>query len=132
MLTYKRITMATFRKIKDITTWKESIDLTLYVYELIKESETFQKDYGLKDQIQRSAVSIPSNISEGFERETAAEFIRSLYIAKGSCGELRTQLLIAYKLGYIKEEDFQYYRGRAKTRSTKGGASPTYRKGDSR
>lgn len=100
--------MSTFRKIEDITAWKESIDLTLYVYKLIRQSETFQKDYGLKDQIQRSAVSIPSNISEGFERETAAEFIRSLYIAKGSCGELRTQLLIAYKLGYIKEEDFQH------------------------
>jgi len=82
--------MPTFKKIEDINVWKESIDLVLYVYKLINQSKTFQKDYGLKDQVQKSAVSIPSNISEGFERETNAEFIRFLYIAKGSCGELRT------------------------------------------
>ena len=100
--------MPTFKKIEDINVWKESIDLVLYAYKLINQSKTFQKDYGFKDQVQRSAVSIPSNISEGFERETNAEFIRFLYIAKGSCGELRTQLLIAYKLGYINEENFNY------------------------
>ena len=100
--------MPTFKKIEDINVWKESIDLVLYIYKLINQSKIFQKDYGLKDQVQKSAVSIPSNISEGFERETNAEFIRFLYIAKGSCGELRTQLLIVYKLGYINEENFNY------------------------
>ena len=62
------------------------------------------KDYGLRDQIQRSAVSIPSNIAEGFERQSNKEFIRFLYIAKASCGELRTQLYIAIELGIIDKK----------------------------
>lgn len=62
------------------------------------------KDYGLKDQMQRSSVSVPSNIAEGYELSTNRAYIRHLYIAKGSCGELRTQLYIAIKQGYIAED----------------------------
>lgn len=100
--------MSKFNKIEEIKVWQESVEFSVYIYKLIAGSEKFKKDFSLKDQVQRCCVSIPSNISEGFERETNAEFIRFLYIAKGSCGELRTQLLIAYKLGYIKEKDFEY------------------------
>ena len=65
------------------------------------------RDFGLKDQIRRSAVSIPSNIAEGYERKSNIEFIRFLYIAKGSAGELRTQLYLAKDLDYINEEIFK-------------------------
>lgn len=60
-------------------------------------------DYGLKDQMTRAAVSIASNIAEGAERESAKEFVRFLYIAKGSAAELRTQFYIACKVGFIEE-----------------------------
>jgi len=100
--------MSKFTKIEDIKAWEESIGLIIHIYKLIEKSKNFEKDFSLRDQIRRSAISVPSNISEGFERKTNAEFIRFLYIAKGSCGELRTQLLITYKLGYINTEDFEY------------------------
>jgi len=61
------------------------------------------KDYGLRDQMQRSALSIPSNIAEGFERHSNKEFIQFLYIAKSSCGELRTQIYVAIEVGHIEK-----------------------------
>ena len=67
----------------------------------------FAKDFGLANQIQRSAVSIMSNIAEGFERKSKKEFINFLYITKGSCGELRSQLYIALDLNYINKDEFQ-------------------------
>ena len=66
----------------------------------------FSQDFGLKDQIRRSAVSVPSNISEGYERDSKNQFLYFLVIAKGSCGELRTQLKIARILNYLKEEEY--------------------------
>ena len=89
-----------FRKIEDIEIWKRSCRLAVEIYKLTGQGP-FDKDWGLRDQIRRAAVSIPSNIAEGFERESSAEFKRFLLIAKGSCGELRTQLYIAQALGYI-------------------------------
>ncbi|MEP6646977.1 MAG: four helix bundle protein, partial [Saprospiraceae bacterium] len=80
-----------YQSFEDLIIWKESMQLCFDIYAVLKPC----RDYGLKDQIQRSAVSIPSNIAEGFERQTDKEFIRFLFIAKGSCGELRTQLYIA-------------------------------------
>jgi len=64
------------------------------------------RDFGFRDQLRRSAVSIPSNIAEGKERETVSEFIRFLYIAKGSAGELKTQLHISKEIGYLGEARF--------------------------
>ncbi len=67
------------------------------------------KDYGFKDQITRSSLSVSSNIAEGYERNTPKEFIRFLKIAKGSCGELRTQLAIAKEIQYINNEQVDIY-----------------------
>ncbi len=85
---------------EDLKVWQFAVQLSIEVYGLLKES----RDFGLKDQLQRSAVSIPSNIAEGFERQSNKEYIRFLYIAKGSCGELRTQLHIASKVDEIELE----------------------------
>ncbi len=87
------------RNFEDLDIWKESMRVTVELYGLLKNL----KDYGLKDQIQRSAVSIPSNIAEGFERQTNKEFIQYLFIAKGSAGELRTQIYLLIKLKIIDE-----------------------------
>ncbi|WP_222939896.1 four helix bundle protein [Photobacterium sp. BZF1] len=80
--------------------WKKSSRLAVDIVKSLKSC----KRYGFVDQITRSALSIPSNISEGEERETAAESARFLYFAKGSCGELITQLYIAIELGYIPKQ----------------------------
>jgi len=77
------------------------------VYELTYKNKSFNNDFTLKDQIRKSVISISSNIAEGFERESNQEFIRFLFIAKGSCGELRTQIFIAYKLKYISKNDYE-------------------------
>ena len=81
-------------KFEDLNVWKEAMHLSAELYKSFRHC----KDYGLRDQIFRSAVSIPSNIAEGFERQSNKEFIQFLYIAKASCGELRTQLLIATEI----------------------------------
>ncbi|WP_105902632.1 four helix bundle protein [Vibrio gangliei] len=79
--------------------WKFSFELTKQIY---RQSEQW-KDYALKDQIRRASVSIVSNIAEGEERQTLKESIRFLYIAKGSAGEVLTQLMLAREFGYIEE-----------------------------
>jgi four helix bundle protein len=97
--------MATFERFEDIEAWKKARSLVNMVYELTGASE-FGRDYGLKDQIRRAAVSVLSNIAEGFEREGNAEFCRFLGIAKGSCGEVRAQLYVAVDQRYITAEQF--------------------------
>jgi four helix bundle protein len=85
---------------ENLEIWKESMKLCVHIYEQMKSC----KDFGFRDQIQRSAVSVPSNIAEGFERQTNKEFIQFLFIAKGSCGEMRTQLYLAKALKYVETE----------------------------
>ena len=77
------------------------------IYRLTKINTDFRRDFGLCDQIRRSAVSIPSNIAEGYERDSKAEFIRFLRIAKASCAETRTQLYIAFDLGYMTKLEYE-------------------------
>ena len=85
---------------EDLEVWKRSARLCADIYkELVG-----LKDYGFKDQITRSALSIPSNIAEGIERESAKECTNFLAYAKGSCGELRTQIYIGMDIGYISKE----------------------------
>jgi len=88
-------------KFEDLTIWQESVGLAVDVYRILKNC----RDYGLRDQIQRSAVSIPSNIAEGFDRKSNNEFLRFLKISKGSCAELRTQLIIARQIGLLRKEE---------------------------
>jgi len=89
-------------RFEDLEVWQEGCDLAVEIYKQSREGK-LARDYGLRDQMTRAAVSIPSNIAEGKERETAPELIRYLYIAKGSTGELQTQLYIAQRIGYVDE-----------------------------
>jgi len=81
--------------------------LAVYLYKLTAKG-SFSRDFGLRDQIRRAAVSIPSNIAEGDERDTNKDSVRFLYIAKGSLAELLTQLEICKEIGYISNEEFLY------------------------
>ena len=76
---------------EDLDVWKRSVNVAVRLYRLFKDC----RDYGIKDQILRSAVSVPSNVAEGAERDSKKEFVRFLHISKGSAAELRTQLHIA-------------------------------------
>jgi four helix bundle protein len=88
------------RSVEELHTYQRARELTNAVYGLTRAG-AFVKDHGLADQIRRAAVSVMSNIAEGFERGTATEFIQFLYIAKGSCGEVRAQLQVALDQGYM-------------------------------
>ena len=83
--------------------WKRGCRLAVDIFKLTG-SENLIREWGLKDQIRRAVVSIPSNIAEGYERNSQTEFRRFLLIAKGSCGELRTQIYIGMEIGYIERE----------------------------
>jgi four helix bundle protein len=98
--------MATIEKFEELEVWKLSMELCTEIYKLTN-SELFSKDFGLKDQIRRCSVSVPSNISEGYERDGKNQFLYFLAIAKGSCGELRTQLKIAHNLNYLNESEYE-------------------------
>ena len=97
--------MTTAKKFEDLEVWQRAKDLTNLIYKHSTDG-TFSRDFGLRDQMRRAAVSIMSNIAEGFESQTQAMFIKYLAYAKGSAGELRAQLYIARDQGYITEEDF--------------------------
>ena len=86
-------------KFEDLRIWQDSVAIAVDIYALFKKS----KDFGFRDQIQRSSVSVPSNIAEGYDRQTNNEFIRFLRIAKASCAELRTQLIIAQRVGMVED-----------------------------
>ena len=85
--------------------WKLAKDLAVKVYQHTNEG-TLAKDFDLRNQIRRAAVSIPSNIAEGDESGSAQNSIRYFNIAKGSSAELRTQLLIAFEIGYLSKERY--------------------------
>ena len=95
--------MGNFRK---LNVWKESIELCKEIYKLTSEGQ-FSRDFGLRDQMRRSSVSIPSNIAEGDELDTNKQSVRFFYIAKGSCADLLTQLIIAKEINYICSEIFE-------------------------
>ena len=90
---------------EDLQVWKDSRILVKTVYQLTSEGK-FSKDFGLKEQIQRAAVSIMNNIAEGFERNNNKEYIKFLGYSKGSAGEVRSMLYVATDLGYISQDSF--------------------------
>ena len=88
-------------RFEDIIAWQKAKELTVQIYKFFEHS----KDFGFKDQIQRASVSIMNNIAEGFERKGNKEFSHFLYIAKGSCGEVRSMLVLAMDLKKLSAED---------------------------
>lgn len=98
--------MAKIEKFEDVLAWQKGRELTRLIYQVSKSGE-FAKDYSLKDQIRRACISITSNIAEGFERGGNKEFIQFLGHAKGSCGEVRSQLYIALDEAYLPAEEWQ-------------------------
>ena len=97
--------MATFKHFEDIEAWQKARELTRDVYGCSKNGK-FARDFGLRDQIRRAAVSVMSNIAEGFERSGTAEFVQFLAVSKGSAGEVESQLYVAFDQQYISEEEF--------------------------
>ena len=89
-----------YHSFEDLEVWKKACRITVKIYKILKDC----KDWGLKDQMTRAAVSIPSNIAEGAERDSVAEYIRFLHIAKGSAAELRTQVYIAQQIAVINQK----------------------------
>ena len=90
-------------RFEDLLVWQKAKALSVQVYRAT-ETGTFARDFGLRTQIQRAAVSVMSNIAEGFDRNSRAEFARFLTIARGSAGEVRSQVHLAQELGYIDEQ----------------------------
>ena len=92
-------------KFEDIIGWQKSKELTIDVYQQFRSC----RDFSFKNQIERASVSIMNNIAEGFERKSDKEFKHFLFIAKGSCGEVRSMLYLALELGYISKNDFEKF-----------------------
>jgi len=90
---------------EELDVWQNAMSLCKRIYSLTNTTE-IKKDFPLRDQLRKSAISIPSNIAEGFERESNNQFIYFLIVSKGSCGELRTQLHLAYNLELLNEDSF--------------------------
>jgi four helix bundle protein len=93
-------------RFEDLIAWQKARDLTRAIYQVTQQG-AFAKDLGLARQIQRAAVSTMSNVAEGFERSGRREFHQFLSTAKGSCGEVRSQLYVAFDIGYLVKDDFQ-------------------------
>ena len=91
---------------EDLHIYQRARELANAIYTITKGND-FARDFGLIGQIRRAAVSILSNIAEGFERGSKTEFIQFLYIAKGSCGEVRAQLAIAQDQNYLRQNEYQ-------------------------
>jgi four helix bundle protein len=105
--------MATIKDFEDLEIWKTARLLCNEIHALT-ESENFKKDWGLKHQMLNSSGSVMDNIAEGFERNGNKEFIQALFIAKGSLGELRSQLIRSADKKYISDEELNSFREKIK------------------
>jgi four helix bundle protein len=97
--------MAKIERFEDLIAWQKARELTRVIYDATRQG-SFAKDYGLSGQIQRAAVSIMSNIAEGFERGGRGEFHQFLSTAKASCAEVRSQLYVALDVGHLDKTVF--------------------------
>lgn len=98
--------MATIKRFEDLDAWKKGRALSWSVYNMTQQ-KAFYKDFALRDQIRRAAISVSANIAEGFERRSNKEFAYFLGIAKGSAGEVRSLFYLALDYGYIDEKSFK-------------------------
>jgi four helix bundle protein len=110
---------------EELEIWQHSLPITKEVYQLTKKS-SFYKDFALRDQIRRAVISVSSNIAEGFEKRNNNEFLRFLKIAKGSLGEVRSQLYIAQLLEYISLSEFDELLAKTLLLSSQIGALINY------
>ena len=108
------------RRFEDLLVWQKAMDLACLVYEFSSKG-TWVRDHAFADQIHRCAVSISSNIAEGFERNSRPDFRRFLAIAKASCGELRSQIHLALRLQYVSEDAHRFAIEMAEDLSSKIG-----------
>ncbi len=104
-------------KFEDLRVWQRAKDLAIFIYKLTAHGK-FNKDFGLRDQIRRAAVSVPSNIAEGDELGTDKQAVRYFYIAKGSSAEILTQAIISQEIGYISKEDYGHIEKECKAISS--------------
>ena len=106
--------MSTIKRFEEIKAWQEARELARLVYSVTRKG-SFAKDFGLKDQIQRAAVSVGTNIAEGFARNGNKEFAKFLWIAKGSAAEVQSQLYTAKDIGYVSDSDFDAVYSKAES-----------------
>jgi four helix bundle protein len=104
--------MPSFRRFEDIEAWKKARKLARAVYEA-SSGEPFQRDFALRDQVRRAAISIMANIAEGFGRGSSREFLQFLAMAKGSAQEVVSHLYVAVDQGYLSDEAFAGLSGQA-------------------
>jgi four helix bundle protein len=91
-------------KFEDLLVWQKSIEITVKIYNHFEK----HPDFGYSNQIRRASISISNNIAEGFERSTNKDFNRFLYIAKGSCSEVKSMLFLGFKLGYFSDHEMKH------------------------
>lgn len=114
--------MGTFRSFEEIDAWREARALVREIHEVVASGPDFRRNRNMTDQIQRAAISIMSNIAEGFERDGRREFMRFLRIAKGSAGEVRSHLYVSKDLDLMSRASFEslFDRLRRVSRMTAG------------
>lgn len=105
-----KIKQAKIRTFEDLRAWQDAVSLAKSIYRLTGENEPLSNDYSLVDQLRRASVSTSANIAEGFERKSKKEYLRFLSIAKGSVGEVRSLLRVAYEVNYIDTDTHQELR----------------------
>jgi four helix bundle protein len=124
----RRIKMALIKRFEDIIAWQEARKLVGIIYKLTNTG-TLAKDYGMRDQLQRAAVSAMTNIAEGFDCESQVEFARFLGIARRSAVEVQSLLYAALDVGYINEQTFRTeYQQTEKTKALIGGLKKSLKK----
>jgi four helix bundle protein len=101
-------------KFEELKVWQKGKELAVFVYKVTRDGD-FDKDWGLRDQIRRAVISIPSNIAEGDELDTNRHAIKFFYTAKGSSAEVLTQALIACEIGYLSKEHLEHIEKEGRT-----------------